>query len=56
MSPTDSKEQILVFFQGQLSGHKRKAEGQEDSASGSDKGAGVSPPGLQPAASGWWLI
>lgn len=30
---------ILVFFQGQLNSHKRRAEGQEETASGSDKGA-----------------
>lgn len=45
---------ILVFFQGQLNSHKRRAEGQEETASGSDKGAQRLPPlKLQPAAS--WL-
>lgn len=33
-----------------MSGHKRKAEGEEKRASGNDKGAWVSPPGWQPAA------
>jgi hypothetical protein len=34
-----SLRRILVFFQDQLSRHKRRVEGQEETASGGDKGA-----------------
>lgn len=51
-----SLRRILVFFQGQLSSHKRRAEGQKETASGSDKKAQRLPWSCSQLLLGWKLI
>lgn len=51
-----SLRKVLVFFQGQLSSHERRAEGQEETASGGNRGAQHLPWSCSQLLLGWKLI